>query len=281
MDNSSLVNNRILAYLLIGVGVLFLLAQVEFGSGWLWVALVALAFLGGYVNQKSYGLLVTGSILAGLAVGLLIGTWPGLMISLGMGFLAIDRVEGRSSRWPRYTAAVLAGLGVLGWLLDSGFFGSIFFALVFIGLGLFLLSRRNPAPEPPREVFEPVGPAPSSMNREESAVPSSLPDMPPVTPDVPLSPPISPPVTPPLESATPIEDAGDALLRARLERWRRETAQAENRAAYLILTNDTLGQLVRTRPRTLEALENVKGIGPVKLEKYGQILLNLIAEAES
>ena len=254
-------NNRLIAYLLIGIGVLFLLAQVSFGSGWLWVGLVALAFLVGYSRQKSYGLLVTGCILAGLAVGLLIGSWPGLFISLGIGFLAIDRVEPRSARWPLIFAAGFAGMGFLGWLLDSGVFGSILFALVLVGGGLYLLMRGQ-REAPKAEAPAPAAPAPAAANPAAESVASQ----PAVPPDVAAKEPAQTP-------------ASSQPLLEKLEAWRRETAKAEDRAAYLILTNESLQQIAEARPQTLEDLKRIKGIGPVKLERYGQEILALVGSS--
>ena len=101
-------DNKVLAYILIGLGALFLLSRIDVDTGWLWVGIIAAAFLYGYVRNKSYGLLVAGSVLTGVAVGLLLEEgwgWNGaFLVSLGIGFLAIDRVEPRQSRWPMYIA---------------------------------------------------------------------------------------------------------------------------------------------------------------------------------
>ncbi|WP_041947125.1 HRDC domain-containing protein [Truepera radiovictrix] len=67
--------------------------------------------------------------------------------------------------------------------------------------------------------------------------------------------------------------------RARLERleaWRRETAAAEGTPAYIVLRNETLEQLAVHNPQTLAELGEVKGIGPVKLERYGEALLRVL-----
>ena len=48
---------------------------------------------------------------------------------------------------------------------------------------------------------------------------------------------------------------------------------------YCILSNATLTELARCRPTTREELQAVKGIGPVKAERYGHTLLEIIGEA--
>ena len=62
----------------------------------------------------------------------------------------------------------------------------------------------------------------------------------------------------------------------RLEIWRRETAEAEGRAPHLILNNQTLLELADKNPQTLEELQAIRGIGSVKLERYGEQLLEVL-----
>ena len=64
-----------------------------------------------------------------------------------------------------------------------------------------------------------------------------------------------------------------------LKRWRDEIADEAGVPPYCILSNDTLAELARRRPKTREQLLAVKGIGPAKAERYGQTLLEIVAEA--
>ena len=104
-------NERLIAYVLIAVGVVTLLSRIG-DTDWLWMALVAAALIAGYITRQNYGFLVTGAIFAGLAVGEMFGTPSGTLISLGVGFLVVDRVEPRPNRWPLYLAAAFAGVGL-------------------------------------------------------------------------------------------------------------------------------------------------------------------------
>ena len=54
---------------------------------------------------------------------------------------------------------------------------------------------------------------------------------------------------------------------------------AAGKPAYTVLSDQTLRELARRRPTTLAALGNVKGMGPVKLERYGSVLLATIEAA--
>jgi len=61
-----------------------------------------------------------------------------------------------------------------------------------------------------------------------------------------------------------------------LKAWRTATAKAHSKPAYTVLTDRTLQELVSSRPRRVENLAKIHGIGPAKLDAYGQELLDLI-----
>jgi DNA helicase II / ATP-dependent DNA helicase PcrA len=65
----------------------------------------------------------------------------------------------------------------------------------------------------------------------------------------------------------------DDPLYATLKEWRLKTAKAEEKPAYVIFHNSTLAEIVRRAPRTREELAAVPGVGPAKLERYGDALL--------
>ncbi|MBK9115923.1 MAG: DNA helicase RecQ [Betaproteobacteria bacterium] len=66
----------------------------------------------------------------------------------------------------------------------------------------------------------------------------------------------------------------DAGLLERLKQWRLGQARAQALPAYVILHDSTLADLARRRPRTLDELAGVPGIGARKLEGgYGAALL--------
>ncbi|MEK6274793.1 MAG: ATP-dependent DNA helicase UvrD2 [Actinomycetota bacterium] len=65
----------------------------------------------------------------------------------------------------------------------------------------------------------------------------------------------------------------DDPLYAELKRWRLECAKAEERPAYVIFHNSTLAEIVRRAPQTLDELAAVPGVGPAKLERYGDAVL--------
>ena len=46
----------------------------------------------------------------------------------------------------------------------------------------------------------------------------------------------------------------------------------------MVFNNDTMEELITKRPKSILELRNVKGFGPVKCEKYGNDLINIITE---
>jgi superfamily II DNA helicase RecQ len=78
------------------------------------------------------------------------------------------------------------------------------------------------------------------------------------------------PLTPPSEGLEP-----DADLVERLKTWRREVSQAKGVPAYVIFNDSTLEIIAATRPESEEALVAVPGIGPARLEAYGDAIIEI------
>ena len=78
------------------------------------------------------------------------------------------------------------------------------------------------------------------------------------------------PLTPPSEGLEP-----DADLVERLKTWRREVSREKGIPAYVILHDSTLEIIAATRPESEAALVAVPGIGPAKLEAYGDAIIEI------
>ncbi len=68
----------------------------------------------------------------------------------------------------------------------------------------------------------------------------------------------------------------DEALFERLREWRKERAASDEVAAFMVFSNSTLEQIAEHRPRTPAALLKISGVGPDKLQKYGDELLTLV-----
>jgi DNA helicase-2/ATP-dependent DNA helicase PcrA len=70
----------------------------------------------------------------------------------------------------------------------------------------------------------------------------------------------------------------DEALFERLREWRMETARTESVPAYVVFTDLTLQAIAEVQPSTPEQLLAINGIGRGKQEKYGDAVLDLLAE---
>lgn len=305
---------RLLAYALIAIGVVMLLSRIG-GADWLWLTLIGAIFLVGYVSRQNYNFLVAGGVLLGIAVGTIIGTDSGMLLSLAAGFLAIDRVEPKPNRWALYSAGIFAALGALVALGSFGLLGSVGFALVLVAAGAYLLYREGNKPDVPRppaysspdpaaqapDVQVPYQPgqnqpgqttggadqtfatAPATETSAGSASsPASATETPPPTTSA-AAPGSAQPGTVsssgevPAATAPPPPLSQEAETRLRrLEAWRRETAKTEGVPAYIVFTNDTLAKLAVANPQMLGELSGVKGVGPIKQARYGESVLGVL-----
>jgi superfamily II DNA helicase RecQ len=64
--------------------------------------------------------------------------------------------------------------------------------------------------------------------------------------------------------------------RERLRRWRREEARRRGVAPYLVLTNGVVERLATMEVLGREDLRRIPGIGPRKLEVYGEAILKVL-----
>jgi DNA helicase-2/ATP-dependent DNA helicase PcrA len=64
-----------------------------------------------------------------------------------------------------------------------------------------------------------------------------------------------------------------------LKQWRLERAKADEVPAYVIFHNSTLEAIAERAPRTIGELALVPGVGPTKLERYGEDVLAALERA--
>jgi DNA helicase II / ATP-dependent DNA helicase PcrA len=62
-----------------------------------------------------------------------------------------------------------------------------------------------------------------------------------------------------------------------LKQWRLDRAKADEVPAYVVFHNSTLEEIAERGPRTLVELASVPGVGPSKLERYGEEVLAALA----
>lgn len=68
----------------------------------------------------------------------------------------------------------------------------------------------------------------------------------------------------------------ERILFNNLKRLRKDIANFENVAPYIIFSDATLLEMVQTKPESKKMLLNITGVGKIKLEKYGTLFLDEI-----
>jgi len=72
-------------------------------------------------------------------------------------------------------------------------------------------------------------------------------------------------------------DVDEALFQA-LRAWRLEQARVQGVSPFVVFHDSHLRAIAAQRPVTLEALSELKGIGPGKLAKYGPMVIELVRQ---
>ena len=146
---------------LIAIGVLLLAGQWVDISGAFVLGVLALIFLGTYAATRTYGFMIPGFILGGLALGVGVeGAGMSLhggavVLGLAAGFLAIYvtnvLVDRAPQWWPLVPGGILAVVGTSTALegTDLARYGGVIWPSVLIAAGLILLlvNARAPAPK--------------------------------------------------------------------------------------------------------------------------------------
>ncbi|RMD48824.1 MAG: ATP-dependent DNA helicase RecQ, partial [Alphaproteobacteria bacterium] len=79
--------------------------------------------------------------------------------------------------------------------------------------------------------------------------------------------------------AQALVDEDDEPLFSALKAKRRALAEAHGIPAYMVFNDRTLAEMARRRPRDLDALARISGVGQVKLERWGDAFLEVIRGA--
>ncbi|MFP5224077.1 MAG: ATP-dependent helicase [Actinomycetota bacterium] len=69
----------------------------------------------------------------------------------------------------------------------------------------------------------------------------------------------------------------DPLFQA-LRTWRRDTAAEAKMPAYIVFTDATLKDIARHRPKDRDGLRAISGVGPLKMRRYGEQVLGILAD---
>ncbi len=73
---------------------------------------------------------------------------------------------------------------------------------------------------------------------------------------------------------------GESPLLGALRAWRSQRARSDDVPAYVVAHDSTLVAIAEARPASLAGLRRIKGMGPVKLERYGVEILEVVVTAD-
>ena len=76
-----------------------------------------------------------------------------------------------------------------------------------------------------------------------------------------------------------LDPTGSVLL-GRLRALRSSIARAEKVPSYVVFADRTLIEMAARRPKSLDAMGTIRGVGPVKLERYGEQFLELVRSTD-
>ncbi len=80
------------------------------------------------------------------------------------------------------------------------------------------------------------------------------------------------------KSAQRLTGEYDEQLFAALVDWRSQVAMETDKPAFTVFTDLTLQAVAETQPTSVPELVQIKGIGPAKVQQYGAILLQILAD---
>ena len=84
----------------------------------------------------------------------------------------------------------------------------------------------------------------------------------------------------PAEPSEFVATGGDAVLLERLRGLRTSISREEKVPAYVVFPDRTLVEMAVRRPKSPFALGEIRGVGPMKIEKYGERFLALLRAAD-
>ena len=89
--------------------------------------------------------------------------------------------------------------------------------------------------------------------------------------------PVSTPRSARVETPVPASDV-DSDLREYLREWRRGAAKEEKIASFMVMHDSSLDEICRRRPTSLAEIRAIPGFGEKKTERYGQPILQVLAQ---
>lgn len=78
------------------------------------------------------------------------------------------------------------------------------------------------------------------------------------------------------ETAARVDPAGRSPLSNALRAWRTARAREDAVAPFIVFHDSTIEAIARQRPRSIAELRRVPGVGPMKLDRYGEEIIGVV-----
>jgi len=75
-------------------------------------------------------------------------------------------------------------------------------------------------------------------------------------------------------------EQSDGILFAALKERRSQIAREEKVPAYIVFSDRTLAEMAGRKPRSLDAMRELRGVGEMKLARYGEKFLAVIRSSK-
>jgi ATP-dependent DNA helicase RecQ len=76
--------------------------------------------------------------------------------------------------------------------------------------------------------------------------------------------------------ATKVDPADRSPLSNALRAWRTARARADAVAPFIVFHDTTIEAIAASRPRSIAELRRVPGVGPTKLDRYGEEIIGVV-----
>ncbi len=305
-------NKNLIAYTLLGLGALmFFNNPFTAGLGWFWVAAIAAFVYWEYKQRHSNGLLLASTSLTGLSAGIMLEHnlgLPGfLFLSLAFSILIYKKKSKDKSNWLDYVIMSFAALGLLALVSSLSIFNSSWLALILVAAGVYLIYKKpktitEASPKTnntnsPKEVINKAKEKPTKNKSKKTNQSDNLLEVSESDETASTATKDTKPVKDEIieitnnNSPSKIKDSNEEIieiaeklvrrgtktsLSKRLKNWRKAKAIELAIKETAIISNISLKEISSKKPQDNKELLAIKGIGKVKLERYGQEILKII-----
>jgi ATP-dependent DNA helicase RecQ len=80
-------------------------------------------------------------------------------------------------------------------------------------------------------------------------------------------------------SSAKVDPADRSPLSNALRAWRTARARADSVAPFIVFHDSTIEAIAARRPRSIAELRRVPGVGPMKLDRYGEEIIGVVVRS--